>query len=56
MARLGELDLPDRLAPLLPRWATQIAVGLTCTGIGWVLRSLLDTVTAGRRRSPWSIR
>lgn len=47
MARLGELDLPDRLAPLLPRWATQIAVGLTCTGIGWVLRSLLDTVTAG---------
>ncbi len=28
MGRLGELDLPDRLAPSVPRWATSMAVGL----------------------------
>lgn len=47
MGRLGELDLPDRLAPWVPRWATSIAVGLLATACAALVRFLLDTVVPG---------
>ena len=47
MGRLGELDLPDRLAPYAPAWATQIGFGLMCLGGAIVLRVLLDFVAPG---------
>ena len=47
MARVGEIDLPDRLAPGIPRWATQIGVGLLC-GLGAIaIRLVLDLVVPG---------
>lgn len=47
MGRLGELDLPDRLAPWLPRWVTSIAVGLLATACAVLIRFLLDTLVPG---------
>lgn len=47
MGRLGELDLPDRLAPSIPRWATSIAVGLVACACAGIVRFILDTLVPG---------
>ena len=47
MGRLGELDLPDRLAPTIPRWATSIGVGLLAAACAGITRFLMDTLAPG---------
>jgi len=47
MRRIGELDLPERLAPALPRWVTSIGVGLLATACAGLVRFLLDTLVPG---------
>jgi two-component sensor histidine kinase len=47
MGRIGELDLPDRLAPYAPAWVTQLVVGLLCTALAITLRALVDSVSPG---------
>jgi two-component sensor histidine kinase len=42
MARLGEFDLADRLAPQVPRWATQLCVVAFCLVGGRILRLVID--------------
>lgn len=43
MSRIGELDLPDRLAPVLPRWITQLAVAIFCAVLGYAVRLVVDS-------------
>lgn len=47
MARIGELDLPDRLAPYGPTWVTQLLFGLLCAGGAILVRALVDGVAPG---------
>lgn len=47
MARLGELDLPNRLAPAVPRGVTQMGFGMLCSTSAILMRSVLDGVAAG---------
>jgi len=47
MARIGELDLPDRLAPALPRWTTQLGVALLCWAAVEIIRSLITAIMPG---------
>ncbi|HEX4694984.1 sensor histidine kinase [Sphingomonas sp.] len=47
MARLGELDLPDRLAPAVPRWATQVAVALLCAAGVEIVRAGVNAIVPG---------
>ena len=47
MARIGELDLPDRLHPAVPRWATQVGVALLCVGAAGVLRLTINLFAPG---------
>jgi len=47
MARLGEFDLADRLAPLVPRWVTQLCVALLCCGGAALVRAALDAFAPG---------
>jgi two-component sensor histidine kinase len=47
MARLGEFDLADRLAPLMPRWVTQLCVALLCVGGAALVRIALDAFAPG---------
>lgn len=47
MGRIGELDLPDRLAPTVPRWVTSIGVGLVATACAGLVRFALDTMVPG---------
>lgn len=47
MGRLGEIDLPDRLAPAIPPWATRLGVGLLCGLAAIAGRLLLDLVVPG---------
>ena len=47
MARIGELDLPDRLFPAVPRWATQCGVALLCVGAAGLLRFGINVVAPG---------
>ncbi len=47
MARLGELDLPDRLAPTVPRWVTQIGVALLCAAAIEISRALINMIAPG---------
>ncbi|MBX3595615.1 sensor histidine kinase [Sphingomonas sp.] len=47
MIRLGELDLPDRLAPMPSPWATQIGFGLLCAGAATMIRALIDAFSFG---------
>ncbi|MDB5709323.1 MAG: hypothetical protein JWL96_1393 [Sphingomonas bacterium] len=47
MARLGEFDLADRLAPLVPRWVTQLCVALLCAGGAALVRAGLDGLAPG---------
>ncbi|WP_109809147.1 sensor histidine kinase [Sphingosinithalassobacter portus] len=44
MARIGELDLPARLAPAVPPIATQIGFGLLCAAAVVAVRGVLDLV------------
>lgn len=47
MPRLGELDLPNRLAPAVPRGVTQFGFGVLCSSSAILVRALLDGVAAG---------
>ena len=47
MARLGELDLPDRLAPTVPRWATQLGVALLCAAGIEITRAAVNSIAPG---------
>lgn len=47
MRRVGEIDLPDRLAPGIPVWATQIGVGVLCAGGAGVVRLFFDMASPG---------
>ncbi|RYY45147.1 MAG: DUF4118 domain-containing protein [Sphingomonadales bacterium] len=47
MGRLGELDLPDRLAPTIPRWATSIGAGLLATACAAMARFVMDAIVPG---------
>ena len=47
MARLGELDLPDRLSPTVPRWVTQLAVALLCAAGIELTRAAVNAVAPG---------
>ncbi|MBR0553194.1 sensor histidine kinase [Stakelama marina] len=44
MARLGELDVPDRLSPFAPVWMSQIGFAVMCAAAAYVVRMLVDTV------------
>jgi two-component sensor histidine kinase len=47
VARLGELDLPDRLAPTVPRWATQLGVALLCAAGVEICRAIVNSMAPG---------
>jgi len=47
MGRLGELDLPDRLAPTVPRWVTSIGAGLLATACAAIARFAMDALVPG---------
>lgn len=47
VARLGELDLPDRLAPSVPRLATQLGVALLCAAGIEISRMLVNAIAPG---------
>ncbi|QNQ10090.1 sensor histidine kinase [Sphingomonas alpina] len=47
MARIGELDLCDRLSPTIPIWVTQVVVGLVTSGAARLLRIGFDIVVGG---------
>lgn len=47
MARIGELDLPDRLYPAVPRWATQLGVAFLCVGAAGLLRFGINALAPG---------
>lgn len=47
MARIGELDLPDRLYPAIPRWATQCGVALLCVGAAGLIRLGINALAPG---------
>jgi two-component sensor histidine kinase len=47
MGRIGELDLPDRLAPYAPAWVTQLVVGLLCTAFAIAGRTVIDVFAPG---------
>jgi two-component sensor histidine kinase len=47
VGRLADLDLTDRLAPVLPRWVTQLGVGVLCIGGAGVLRVAINLVSPG---------
>jgi two-component sensor histidine kinase len=42
--RLGELDLPDQLAPYVPGWVTQLLMALLATGATALLRAVIDSI------------
>ncbi|QIG81464.1 sensor histidine kinase [Stakelama tenebrarum] len=44
MARIGELDLPARLAPAVPQVATQIGFGLLCAAAAITFRAVVDLI------------
>ena len=47
VARLGELDLSDRLAPTVPRWATQLGMALLCAAGIELSRAAVNAVAPG---------
>ena len=46
-ARLGELDVPDRFYPRIPRAVTMLLVALVCTVLAVLARSLVDLLFPG---------
>ncbi len=47
MGRIGELDLPERLAPFAPAWVTQLLFALLCAAAGVVARVFVDIFAPG---------
>ena len=47
MRRIGELDLPARLAPAVPRWLTVVLTGLGCAAAAFFVRATVDIVVPG---------
>ncbi len=47
MGRIGELDLPERLAPYAPAWVTQMLFAFLCAAAGIVARALVDIFAPG---------
>jgi two-component sensor histidine kinase len=47
LARLGQIDISERLAPLAPRWATQLGFALLCIAVEVILRFLIGLVAPG---------
>jgi two-component sensor histidine kinase len=47
VGRIGELDLPERLAPYAPVLATQLAFGLTCATAAIALRAVIEGLAPG---------
>lgn len=47
MTRLAELDLPDRLAPMIPRWLTQVGFALLCSVWAELARDLVNLIAPG---------
>lgn len=47
MQRLGEFDLPDRLAPAAPRLAMEFVVAVACCGLSALARILVDLALPG---------
>ena len=47
MGRIGELDLPERLAPYVPAWVTQLAFALLCAAVAMLLRMGIDLFASG---------
>lgn len=47
MGRIGELDLPERLAPYAPVWVTQLLFAFLCAAAGIVARTLVDIFAPG---------
>jgi two-component sensor histidine kinase len=47
MGRIGELDLPARLAPYAPAWLTQLLFALLCAAAGVVARLIVDIFAPG---------
>ncbi|UZK65661.1 sensor histidine kinase [Sphingomonas sp. M1-B02] len=44
MGRIGELDLPERLAPYAPAWVTQILLAFLVTGGAAIIRVGIDII------------
>ena len=53
MARLSELDFPDRLAPAVPLWAGQLLWAFSCTAAPIVARRFVDIIFVGA--GPYSL-
>lgn len=47
MERIGELDLPNRLAPAVPEWLSSLLIGLAAAAAAAVVRFLLDRLAPG---------
>ncbi|MDT8758936.1 sensor histidine kinase [Sphingomonas psychrotolerans] len=47
MGRIGELDLPERLAPFAPAWVTQLLFALLCAAVSIMARALVDIFAPG---------
>ncbi|TGX52636.1 DUF4118 domain-containing protein [Sphingomonas gei] len=47
MGRIGELDLPERLAPFAPAWVTQLLFALVCAAAAVVARVFVDIFAPG---------
>ncbi len=47
MGRIGELDLPERLAPYAPAWVTQLLFALLCAAAAVVVRLVVDIFAPG---------
>jgi two-component sensor histidine kinase len=47
MGRIGELDLPERLAPYAPAWVTQLLFALLCAAAAVFLRAVVDIFAPG---------
>ena len=47
MGRLAELDLPDRLAPAVPRWLTQLGFALLCSASAEGARIVVNLIAPG---------
>jgi len=47
VSRLGEFDVRERLAPLLPPWAAQLAFAIFCLGLEALLRFAINLVAPG---------
>jgi two-component sensor histidine kinase len=44
---LSQIDLPRRLAPVMPLWAAELATALVCLAAGGLLRVVIDTLAPG---------